>query len=133
MKDKEKQIEEMAKDLEKMEFFGTDNFERKLSSLCLLIIATKLYEQGYCKLPKDARVFIPTDEQYIMLSREELKNLSELKKETLDLKGKETAEKIFSRLFEEHSDFKETDIVVIWQVKDVLRKIAKQFGVEIKE
>lgn len=42
-------------------------------------------------------------------------------------------EKIFQRLFEEHKPFNDNDVIVVWQVKEVLNKIAKEFGLEIKE
>ena len=67
------------------------------------------------------------------------KDLNSQANRLIDLKAKlensrkETAREILQRLFEEHNAFNENDVIVVWQVKEVLTEIAKQYGVEIKE
>lgn len=78
MKDKEKQIEEMAKDLEpyidlKREVFVSATEKKNVSWMLSeednKVIAESLVEQGYRKLPKDS----------VVLSREEWEEYRELK------------------------------------------------------
>ena len=92
MNDKEKQIEEMAKDVHyaitkecKLNTVGNCNdcefnVPENDGIHCQNYLVSKILAQlNYRKLPKDARVFIPTDEQYIMLSKEEYKKLNTIK------------------------------------------------------
>ena len=46
---------------------------------------------------------------------------------------KETAREIFQKLFKEHDVFNDNDVIIAWQVKEILYDIAKQFGVEVEE
>lgn len=92
------------------------------------------------KLPEDSIVISREEKQEyenlvkLLIYDKPIKSrVYEFIKDTKEQSRKETAEKIFQRLFEEHSAFSNTDIVVIWQVKEVLSDIAKEFGVEIKE
>ena len=113
MKDKEKQINDLANTLyNRQHTYDLSNpFE----------VAKCVIDLGYRKLPKDARVFIPTDEQYIMLSREEYqKDFSSQFNKGYKYGSKETAEKIYQQL-QGHG----TTYVKKW--------IEKEFGLEIKE
>jgi hypothetical protein len=114
---REKQIEEMAEIMcgndceecarESAEFYN-QTIEEARNNHCLLKNCAKtLYNAGYRKIPKDARVFIPTEEQYIMLSREEYERITkglvteqrakEIAQEYFGIVRKETAEKILER------------------------------------
>lgn len=115
MKDKEKQIEEMAK-------HGCyDGCASGLRKFCdeydgkpcknMVRIASGLYEQGYRKIDKDSVVL--TREEYIDLSRNYVR-------EQIEQASKKTAEKILER--------------GKYCMPSGLREwIVKQFGVEIKE
>ena len=95
-------------------------------------------KQGYRKLPKGAKVFIPTDEQYIMLSKEEFVEFEKKKeyllckeyglirydKEIKQQASKETAEKIYEGLIY---------IVDALMLDDIKEMIKTEIGVEIKE
>ena len=126
MKDKEKQIEEMAKEIFNTCAwrFGRPNDYKEIFN----DIAEDLTKLNYRKLPKGAKVFIPTDEQYIMLSREEYKRLLdnairvdiEYLEQQLAKLRKETAEKILE----------EGRYCMPIRLKEW---IIKQVGVEIKE
>lgn len=93
--DKQKQIEEMAKvifergiALESIDFvYKSDHFER---------IATTLYDAGYRKIPENAVVFIPTEEQYALLSKEEYERIKGFSREEVD-EISETAMKNYVR------------------------------------
>ena len=45
---------------------------------------------------------------------------------------KETAKEIFNELFKEHNVFNDNDIIIAWEVKEMLKELAKQFGVEVE-
>lgn len=111
MKEKEQQIEEMAKEI----FSYVDSKDRKNVYIVHsgfaedmktyshnYGVAERLYNAGYRKIPQNARIFCPTaDTKMVLLSREELERVKEQAR-------KETAEKIW-------------------------KEIAKKFGVEVKE
>ena len=133
MKDKEKQIEEMAKDI--LSAYGVNKLYSNQ-------VAEYLYNAGYRKLPKDS----------VVLSREEYKLLFDIKKkfETADgdeitavsllmwlkeltaRERKETAEKwkVFIKSLFNDGWFTVADNEKVHKVVD---EFAKQFGVEIKE
>lgn len=52
-------------------------------------------------------------------------------KNQLDQASKEKSEKIFKRVFEEFSIFNDKEEILIYQIRDILKYVAKQFGVEI--
>ena len=66
----------------------------------------------------------------VMMSREER---DEWKKKIREQAQKETAREIIEKLFPARNIFNDNDVILIWQVKDILRELAKQLGVEIKE
>ena len=120
MKDKEKQIEEMAKDIYEQKSCDT-SFEENCK-----LLAYDLVSLGWVKIPEDK----------VVLSREEYEWLTccfgkfeEIMNDIKELAHKETAEKIFNHLlgliweYPYRSCFREND----------LKEFAKQFGVEIKE
>lgn len=105
MKEKEQQIEEMAKiQCDSCKKY-TGESENCNSKECLFLrkkYANELYEQGYRKISQNERIFCPTaDTKMVLLTREELERVKEQAR-------KETAEKIW-------------------------KEIAKKFGVEVKE
>ena len=164
MKDKE-MIEEMAGCQECTPYLSQGDIKNcqylKANSGCdRYKIAKELYEQGYRKLPKDARVFIPTDDKYVLLSKEEyeksfdikvynkireenrlLKEMAEqLRQEIITLSQelqnsrKETAEKILRELIKNcEYTFGINGKPIIALDGDFALNTAKQFGVEIKE
>ncbi len=119
--------------------------------------ANKLYNAGYRKLPENA-VVLSREEYDELLARplnamgdlviSKIKNKNKEKIEKLektineeyadisdykDLVRKETAREIFNKLFPDSRFFNDNDVILIWQVKDMLKELAKQYGVEIKE
>lgn len=131
MKDKEKQIEEMAKDIYEQKSCDT-SFEENCK-----LLAYDLVTLGYQKVDKNS----------VVLTRKEWKNLQEEKNdykqrfessekryeqlvqsscEALEKKSKETAQEILRRFVE----FSENPCN---SREDILKELAKQFGVEIKE
>ena len=130
MKDKEKQIEEMAKviksanEINCIRTCDNCNYYNDDSKCISFGQAIALYEQGYRKLPENS----------VVLSREEYEKLKMLEEghitcedvlEFVEKARKETAEKIINMLKQPpYIDFIES-----WVLEDV----AKQFGVEIKE
>ena len=136
MKDKEKQIEEMAMyccntcemgwgfDFGECAEKGTNGYKN-----CELAkeTAEMIYNSGYRKIPKDA-VVIPEK----ITEETSATDLIKIAKYN-DAIRKQTAREIFERLLEEHRAFDNNDVIVVWQVKEVLKEIAKQFGVEVEE
>ena len=140
MKDKEKQIEEIWQVIiEKIDITFWDT-------------AKRLYRAGYRKLPKDAKVFIPTDEQYVLLSKEELEKERELNRQidrdfivsefncqvktAIDQARKETVEKFIVEM--KASETLSSLLDAGWEtfykmICNDMYELAKQFGVEIKE
>ena len=127
MKDKEKQIEEIQGLLfcNKWEQPFTDCEE---NIKCMECIAKQIYNAGYRKLPKGAKVFIPTDEKYAILSKEEYErfcgqtiNIAKVKAQS----SKETAEKIIQLIKTFCPDKKFIEVIT--------RIISERLGVEIKE
>lgn len=131
--EKNKQIEEMMKDLKEEKLYALINKTSYMRS------AENLYEQGYRKIPQDS-VVLTREElsknyvqrelyehiiKYRCLPPEFGKIVNEVKLQT----RKETAEEIFSNL---HRLIYSDKTTPIW-VKQQLNEIAKQFGVEIKE
>ena len=120
VKDKEKQIEEMAKDipyltLDRTVFVGateTKNVSWMLSEEDNKVIAEELIKKGWIKLPEDG----------VVLSADEFANL---KKYAYRKGSKETVEKIICiiKTFSYDKEF----------TKIITRIIAERFGVEIKE
>jgi hypothetical protein len=101
MKNKEKQIEEMAKDIETIEkeegnkllnetlsyvkkhhkYNSKEDYSLAHIKTLYELTAEKLYKQGYRKLPENARVIIPSeDSQMVVLSREEYDELINLQR-----------------------------------------------------
>ena len=127
MKDKEKQIEEMAKIMcgndceecakESAEFYK-QTLEEARNNKCLLKNCAKtLYEQGYRKLPEDSVVL--SREEYIDLSRNYVG-------EQVAQARKETAEKIYTKIKDSFlMNSNNRYALKLW--------IEEQFGLEIKE
>ena len=90
--DKQKQIEEMAKDL-KEEYFNS-----LVNKLSYNRFAENLYDLGYRKIPENAVVL--TEEEYKRLQRrnEICKTCEEIATEMVKKARKETAEKFVERL-----------------------------------
>ena len=153
MKDKEKQIEEMAKDLEKVEkevysiivketraYVKEHHKYNTKEDYSLAHIKTvhertaeDMFNLGYRKLPEDS----------VVLSREEYKTLLdnniradlEYWEDMLAKERKETAEKIYYKA-EKKAYFKDGgyyDKDRYYIDMEDLKEILKQFGVEIKE
>lgn len=119
MKDKEKQIEEMAKVVPEKIKDPLDNSRYIIFGKSLRReIARIYYNAGYRKLPEDSFV----------LSREEICELKCQDKEDFnkayDLGSKETAEKIFNGLH---------NIVDPIMEDDIKEMIKREVGIEIKE
>lgn len=154
MKDKEKQIEEMAKDIEHQKMFGPCIFENCpfreddeiLCNNCK--VAQYLYNKHYLpKLPKDS----------VVLSREEYREYVDNENEAyyrgqhetevyykniqIPRERKETAERDFNAVIKA-LETKKTSILTHYGIKEsvgadiairTVKELAKQFGVEIKE
>lgn len=133
MKGKEKQIEEMAKVMcgndceecakESAEFYQ-QTLEEARNNKCLLKNCAKtLYNAGYRKLPEDS----------VVLSKGAYESLSSKAKanvvNAVEIR-KETAEKILQPLYDACKDDSYGQVVVDFAI---LERLAKQFGVEIKE
>ena len=156
MKDKEKQINEMAKDLEKVEkeaysrlvketqayvkehyrYNSKEDYSLAHTKTVFELTAEEMTKLGWVKLPKDS----------VVLSKEEYqKDFSNQFNKGYKYGSKETAEKILREL--KHSEFKFAVEINRSSQEDVskaleeLRKsifgkineLAKEFGVEIKE
>ena len=139
MKEHEKQIKELEKDLE--EYVAYDEWSAREYgeyTVDCSYIAYKLIEQGWIKSDKDS----------VVLSREEFSkaltdNFNMGKKEAqfyservaIPTTRKETAEKIFTELLKEKQliDFGCGDGTYEYIDVEDLKDLAKQFGVEIKE
>jgi hypothetical protein len=143
MKDKEKQIEEMAKVIAKRDCYFYDKCNRKPKHNCISLdpkirldsdknyvtIATWLVNAGYQKTPDS-----------VVLSREEYEELLKVNKadlaEQANYTRKETTEKILNDVADCMKTFEDDDdgyILKRCEFKFFMREIAKQFGVEIKE
>lgn len=146
MKDKEKQIQEMAQIIcgrSKDDICIIDNTSCN-SSCCWARNAEAIYNVGYRKHHKDSIVL--SREEYEMLANQ-YKNLeikysnlcdnyrlckdaNETLKQNIILTCKETTEKILRDLYSEAtSNVSETVELTTFQIE----QLAKQFGVEIKE
>ena len=126
MKDKEKQIEEMARVL------CQNQCTSCTGATCLALLNCKtLYEQGYRKLPKDS----------VVLKREELDKIKTnnfsygvekgYKSGVID-GSKETVEKILKTIKESLSKYDNHYKIEKVNFIKWLNELAKQFGVEIK-
>lgn len=133
MKDKEKQIEEMAKRIH----IATDLYYME----CIKI-ATYLFEKDNCRIiGKDSVVLSKEDYESIRNSELNLDwKVDKKVKEELDRvekqSSKETAEKFLNMLYwkaVKHIKGKNKDECFVEMSFEKLDKLAKQFGVEIKE
>ena len=132
MKDKEKQIEEMAMIMcendceecrrESIEFYG-NSYEEETQ--CVFNAgAEKLYEQGYRKIPKDS----------VVLTREEYqKDFSSQFNKGYKHGSKETAEKILAEMQEFFRPFDKKSPIFLDLLLTKLENIVKQCCVETKE
>ena len=149
MKDKEKQIEEMARDMDygctKRDLYPSDAKE----------IAKALYLIGYRKLPKYSVVLSReeyeklklfeervrsgvcfTQKEWFDFCNEDSKKRTSLLIEAKEQASKETAEKILNEL---HLLFSADYLVGLrneykdWKYADLIKRYARQLGVEIKE
>ena len=123
MKDNEKQIEEMASDMDygctKRDLYPDDAKE----------IAKALYLLGYRKLPEDSVVLSRAKYEMLVACSSYEGVIGKLKDEYIR-GSKETAEKIFNSIFKlESYDDGWNELYY----KDHIIQLAKQFGVEIKE
>jgi hypothetical protein len=122
MKDKEKQIEEMAKECCKDFYKCKPRYDLN----CIIRQALeKALNQGYRKIPEDS----------VVLSREEFENNLTLSI-GYEIGSKETAEKIFTEVL----DLEQLKVIrdMGWEtiynsLCNEILELAKQFGVEIKE
>lgn len=159
MKDKEKQINEMANDipyltLSRQVFVSMTEMKNvgwTLSEEDNKVIAEALVEKGWVKIPEDSVVL--SKEEYKKLqkrnadrkrlrnkiakckdelnrAKEANKNLLDLFKIEIDKASKETAEKILKPLYDACKEDTYGQVVVDFTI---LENIAKRFGVEIKE
>jgi hypothetical protein len=149
MKDKEKQIEEMADII--------FNSKYKNDYISPLKGANELYNAGYRKLPEDSVINTPTIQSYsthnndlVVLSREEYEKLKMLEEghitcedvlEFVEKARKETAERDFNTIIKALEERKERVKAFYGIAESVgadiairtVKELAKQFGVEIKE
>ena len=152
MKDKEKQIEKMAKEICKVcKSLESACFFTKQPCSLIKDVAKTLYEQGYRKLPENSVVL--SQEEYNLLrvmadsieyGNEKVKNAL---KHSYEKARKETAEKFVNDLpkniekylkenLKENDDIKgKQDLIDFATIvaKRLAKETAKQFGVEIKE
>ena len=147
MKDKEKQIEEMAKDLN----YHTSVVEYKCEKDCYkcnyagfdgakcpsYVLAKSIYGAGYRKLPKDSVVLSREEYENLKLQIQEAHHkgvrigfdLTKFKENSIEQASKETAEKIINYL--QKDGWGGINYLEIYQ--EDLDEIAKQFSVDIKE
>jgi hypothetical protein len=114
-------------------------------SYCEEEVKEKGCEHYQPKLPEDARVFIPTNEQYIMLSREDYEKLCHLAyfgyEDAYEKGSKETAEKMYDKIMSFIGsnqkfwivDDEHITIIDVDKLFDFVMETAKQFGVEVEE
>ena len=139
---KDKEIEKMARIIKAVKYepfnYGKPTYTvgNQMADFVFDLIAEELLKHYQPKVPVNSVALSMEEYNALLLEQTRLKEIVDripcgyaLKEDT----RKETAGKIFQRLFEEHSAFSNNDIIVIWQVKEVLRDIAKQFGVEVEE
>lgn len=112
--DKQKQIEEMAKVIEE----AMAKARRTLGghNNIAMFYATMLTNAGYRKIQEGAVVFIPTEEKYALLTKEEYERWQG---QTLNVKKvrKETAEKFAERLksrFDKSREYYTIDTGTAW-------------------
>lgn len=114
--DKQKQVEEMEKDIE-VRMAMAKGVAGSMNNGVEGWLSEYLIERGWAKIPEGAVVFIPTEKQYAILTKEEYKtylamksietNLIEIEKDKV---RKETVEKFAERLLEEaFADFSDDD------------------------
>lgn len=125
MKDKEKQIEEMAQDIAyscaDMGYNGCGD------KTCCGCIAKSIYDAGYRKI-EDHEIVISKDE-YERIN--DTVNLRKVRKET----ASEILQELYDWLGDDFEELNETSFIHIMK-KDYIRRIneiAKQFGVEVEE
>lgn len=149
---KEKQIEEMAKEIAKRDCYFYDKCSRKPKHNCISLdpkirldsdknyvtIATWLVNAGYLKVHKNSVVLLR--EEYEKLTKELVteQRAKEIAQEYFGIVRKETAEKFESELkaFIKVWKMSEDDAMSTLFYRELFAKIgelAKQFGVEIKE
>lgn len=135
MKDKEKQIEEMAKVLSTVKRCEALALSECIKKKCeyphyegVTCIAEHqaetLYEQGYRKLPKNSVVLSKGEHNKLILCYVNYERLVEQFNQAYNLGSKETAEKFLQLAYDRSLE------------KSFIKKVeelAKQFGVEIKE
>lgn len=137
MKDKEKQIEEMAKDI--VRIAGLDVYGK----------AEELINLGYQKVDKDKQVVLSKEDwenlckekndykQRFESSEKRYEQLVQSSCEALEKKSKETAREILDQikfLVEERNGADIEDLSVDGTIlEEILNELAKQYGVEIKE
>ena len=117
---------------------GSDHFER---------IATAIYNAGYRKIPEGSVVLskeeneelqkgVKTHNYTAMFNASQEARILELEKRLCNIAyeaRKETAREILQKLFKEHNVFNDNDVIIAWQVKEILKEVAKQVGVEVEE
>ena len=137
MKDKEKQIEEMTRIICQQQYFNTHCVERcSLNGCCpeCTDLATDLYNLGYRKHPEDSVVL--SREEFGQLLNNAIRVDLEFLEQEKEKTRKETAEKFLNMIYwkaVKHIKGKNKDECFIEISFEKLEKIAKNFGVEIKE
>ena len=134
MKDKEKQIEEMAKDLN--EYVSYDEWSAREYgeySVDCDYTAHKLIEQGWIKPNKDSVVLLKTKYEMLVACSSYEGVINKLKDEYI--KGSnETAEKIFKELKSKNQyEYFSYDDDKYCVSSDAIEELAKQFGVELEQ
>lgn len=140
MKDKEKQIEEMAKDIE--------NTILGLGIHLCNKSAEKLYNLGYRKIDKDSVVLSKEEYEALKKQIEYWEHETKVARQDLFEESKETAEKILNEQYQEckvaeqdvlkirggkNDDYYKGFSLGMTNTKMHIQELAKQFGVEIKE
>ena len=119
MTDKEKQIEEIAKEIESVKLYGIDNYGRKISHDSVLALAEELLKHYQPKLLEGSVVL--SKEEWETLHNDYAKALYNARRD----ERKETAREILKELYEQIDE--KTPKWVETQIK----MKAKQFGVEV--
>ena len=147
MKNKEKQIEEMANIIDDCTWVTDENYCESIS--CEECHAKRLYEQGYRKLDKDSILLSKTDYDLILppnsvvLSWEEYEALkkqieyweheTKVARQDLFEERKETAEKWYNEVKKLYLENVGEQVFEHNWFGVQINKFAKQCGVEIKE
>ena len=150
MTDKEKQIEEMAKEIESVKLYGIDNYGRKISHDSVLELAEELLKHYQPKIPEGSVVLSKGEAQkYYAYKHIEpqikgcLEREVKLERQLKEVR-KETAREFANAMLDIKPDLRMLDgctpsefMRIVNLATDIIfqavKKVAKSYGVEVEE